>query len=171
VSTDGFLVVERFPRNAHLSPNSGYRGIDRTPPWSQKAYESGFDDPYVFGGLTDSLGLLPTLEAATVAKTAFERIYRPDELEIIWVTDDIVRGAPERQFLGYDIAAKSSPFSSALADPPVEAAASQLLASVSEYGLFERALDAQKYMDVVSVLTGPYEGPLTIWKVFRQPDK
>jgi len=52
----GFLIAERRPRNE--SPvNPRYRGLYRMPPWSQAAYEAGFEDPYVFSDSVDELSL------------------------------------------------------------------------------------------------------------------
>jgi hypothetical protein len=172
-TADGFVVFlkSRDPREVSLSPT--YRGIDRTPPYSQEAAESGFEDPVIFGSLVNEAGLCPTEEAALEVMHRFASVYPPDTLELGFVSTIHPRGASSSlppvgySFLGFDVAGTESPFWSILNDRPSEAEIQHLLKDLNEHGLFRSDEEARSYLAAYRELRlADWDLPLTVWAVY-----
>ena len=169
---EGFLVVLRSPDDIKRSPNRRYRGVDRTPPWSQEKYEQGFNDPYVFGDYTQKGGLVPTLELAERIQNRFTEVGSSPELEIIYVRfcEPTVRWPtqlPGFTFLGYDVAGIEGPFWSMVKDFPLDPAANDFLALLNENGLFNSVKDGSAYLETYCSQKWPdYDLPVTVCEVY-----
>ena len=147
LSSCGYLVVNRLVGHVDTR-NRRYRGLYRTPEWSQPAFESGFNDPLVFGRYTDELGLIRTLEDAQNVLKQFGEIHLPHSMEIIW-TCQVDRGAfqPSNRFcrIGIDVASKA-PFWSILADMPNDVLVDEISKTLNANGLFDSLHDAASYL-------------------------
>jgi hypothetical protein len=172
----GFLVVQRTTADILKSYHPGYQGVYRTPPWSQKDYEGGFRDPYVFGNYANEAGIIPTLSAARDVLDRFSERYPPNNLEIIYVAERHHRSKPDvpkslgRHFLGFDVAGPSSPFWSIVVDspPPSDKRFRNALGRLNEFGLFNTSQEASKYLKDYRTHDLPDSNlPLTVWKVYR----
>jgi hypothetical protein len=165
---NGFLVVESSVPRANSLGIGTYKGLYRTPAWSQKAYEAGFDDPLVFGNYTNSDGFIMTLTGARKVKDLFRNANPTLDLEVIWIREtgstDAVPHAST--FLGIDIASKA-PFWSVIADPPSDPFVNESKSRLNANALFEKEEDARRYLhDYRSNHPDKNVVFLTLWDVY-----
>jgi hypothetical protein len=169
---EGFLVVLRNAET-HNPRNPRYRGLYRTPPFEQKRFDEGFDDPYLVDPALTTEGLLPTQNDAERVRDGFARTYPREELDVIHarvvdqrnVSDD----APGAHRLGFDVAGLA-PFWSILADISVDPDADNVLAKflseLNENGLFSDSATAHSYRDYyVSIAPETAGLDLYVWDV------
>jgi len=144
----GFLAVLRFPKDASMSRNTHYRGIDRLPPYSPNSPGSqDVLDDYVFGKFKDEAGLIPNL---SLAQELLRRFSGSDqEFEIIYVREyeggPDARG-PDLRFLGYDVAGQS-PFWSVVGDLPEDEEITTFSELLNGHGLFDSVGKAAGYLE------------------------
>lgn len=149
----GYLVVLRRPEDIVNSPNPSYRGLYRTPPWSQSAFEAGFDDPYTFGDLVTDEGFFPDEAAAGNALRQFAPLWPPEDLEIIWTRQLTAARNSRRNTshsrIGFDLACQA-PFWSPLVDRvPSGQRVRELRANLNDAGLIDDACEAFALLDEV----------------------
>jgi hypothetical protein len=171
---EGYLIVLKMPVDIISSRNPRYRGLFRTPPWSQEYYEKGFNDPYVFGEYTNEAGLIPSLDLAFEVLGRFAEIVSPVALEIIYAQSCDNNNKPSLhlanlEFLGYDVAGSESPFWSLVADFPLhEAILNSFLGKLNDSGLFSSIDDTKAYLEEYIRHKLPhYDSPWTLWRIYR----
>jgi len=174
MTIDGYLVVLKMPMDIISSRNPRYKGLFRTPPWSQEYYEKGFNDPYVFGEYTNEAGLIPSLELALEALGRFAEVISPVALEIIYAiscdNNDNPSIAPANlEFLGYDVAGSERPFWSLVVDLPLpESILSSYLDRLNDSGLFSSIIDTKAYLqEYIGHKLPHYDDPWTLWRIYR----
>ena len=163
----GHLVVEHADRQLVAAGVPNYKGLYRTPKWSQQAFEAGFEDPLVFGSYTDSFGLIGEFQDAQEVLARFVRWDPRTDLEIIWVTPpQSTTVLPGRTYLGIDIASKA-PFWSPLADREQDDWA-ELPGRLNGNGLFEELSEAERYLSKYRA-SHPETAPvdLYLWAVYK----
>lgn len=143
----GYLIVERNDRILIAIGIPHYKGLYRTPDWSQEAYESGFNDPLVFGTYTNSYGLIPILREAVEVVQRFAEIEPIAGLEIVWTRQagshvDVPLACT---YLGIDVAC-TAPFWSILADRPGDDFVKRAAEFINPEGLFPNADRASWYL-------------------------
>jgi hypothetical protein len=171
---EGYLVVLKMPADIISSRNPRYKGLFRTPPWSQEDYEKGFNDPYVFGEYTNEAGLIPSLQLALEVLGRFTEVVPPVALEIIYAqsydnNDNPSLHSANLEFLGYDVAGSESPFWSLVADFPLpEAILNSFFCKLNDSGLFSSIDDTKAYMEEYIRHKLPhYDSPWTLWRIYR----
>lgn len=167
----GFLVVTK---KLQLYHNELYRGIHRIPPFDQNLYNRGFDDPYLWGEYVTESGLFPDLQTARSVKQVYAPALDPDDLEIIYVSEE-EQGSPSNadlEFLGYDVASNEFSFWSVVGDFSVNGRLNATREKLNEHGLFASRADAGRYLKEYRRLQLPhYEvDDLTIWSVWLVGD-
>ena len=173
MNIEGYLIVLKSPEDILASENSRYKGLYRIPPWSQRNYEEGFDDPYVFGNFTDKTGLIPNLSKVRQALAHFTKVVSAESLEIIYArqyhSTEITSQSSNFNFLGYDVAGHESPFWSILADFPFqEADFKGFVDKFNSFGLFSAVTDAEECLKLYIARKLPhYDSPLVLWSVYR----
>jgi len=174
VIIEGYLVVLRMPVDIRSSRNPRYKGLLRTPPWSEEYYEKGFNDPYVFGEYTNEAGLIPSVELALEVLGRFAEVMPPVTLEIIYAqscdnNDNPSLHSANLEFLGYDVAGSESPFWSLVADFPLpESVLSSFLGRLNDSGLFSSINDTKAYLqEYIRHKLPHYDSPWTLWRVYR----
>jgi hypothetical protein len=169
----GYLIVLKSPGDILASENPHYKGLYRIPPWSQKNYEEGFDDPYVFGNFTDKTGLIPTLSKVQQALAHFTKVIPTESLEIIYAQQynaaEIPSQTANSNFLGYDVAGEESPFWSIVADFPFpEPGFKRFVDKLNSFGLFSAVADAKEYLKLyIARKLSHYDSPLVLWSIYR----
>ncbi len=162
---DGFLVVEKHPTN-YSPANPRYRGIYRIPPFSMKAYEGGFDDPYLFAQ-NRGTWLLPSAREAREYIEKYRSMYGPEQLEIIFAHTEGRTPPSDVDFIGVDLADLNPPFYSVVGDPPVGAEIHDAIAKVNVNGLFANVDDGLEYFRRVKAYL-PQDAPTpAIWMIYR----
>lgn len=166
-----YLVVLREPPEALRPGDPRYRGLFRTPPWSQERFARGFDDPYVFGGLADEHGLVRSYGDAEQVLERFATVEPRSNLEIIEVRAHAPVSRTRRPssapgLLGYDVAEPRSPFWSIVAEYPVDSRLGDLLRRLNENGLFSNPDDARAFLEGYRAHGLPHGHlPLVVWEV------
>ena len=163
------MVVQRDVSHIRSVQNTKYKGLYRTPPWSQSAFDDGFNDPIVFGNLTDKAGLIRDLVAANNVLERFAEVYQRANLEILWTRSHDAEIPPPPHFrrLGTDIACKA-PFWSILADMPAGPLADWALVRVNDNGLFDDVETALMYLSRYRAEHPEHrEIDLFVWEVYQ----
>lgn len=170
---EGFLVVLK-PYTDYPTWQPGYRGIDRTPPYSQDAAFRGFEDPLVFGKVTTEAGLIRNHSLAHGVLQVFSTILNPSDLEIIRVQEigrgeRIVDPPTDWSLIGFDIAGAEGPFYSIVGDFPGENAIQRFHKALNSSSLFSSPTVAYEYLDTYRQLElADHDLSYTCWAVFAQ---
>lgn len=161
--TAGFLTVEKTA----VDTMPKYRGVHRIPPFSQERFDSGFDDPYLFGERQPN-GLLPSLAAAKEFVQKYQGVYAAEQLEIIFVcAAESGTPPPDSDFLGFDVADSAPPFYSFVGDAPLNPDITALLEHLNDNGLFSSMQDAEQYIQLLKKgILRPDDPEPVIWQVF-----
>jgi hypothetical protein len=170
--TSGYLVFlkSRDPRELSLTPT--YRGIDRTPPYSEVATKSGFADPMIYNPSVGESGLCASAQAASDILQAFTAIYPRDALEIGYVAAAGANAVALRPpagytLLGFDVAGTEGPFWSILNDRPSSPEIQQRLTNLNDHGLFRSVREAEAYRNAYSDLRlADWDTPMRVWAVY-----
>jgi hypothetical protein len=168
---EGFLVV----RKVEDKVPGQYRGLFRMVPTSPPVGASGFEDPYVFGDLTDELGLSPSLDAAQTLVQRLAPVERSEDLEVLFVrtsSDDppTTPTPPGAVRLGFDVAGVGGGFWSIVDDFPEGDQVARFRRQLNDNGLFDTSDAAAAYLDAYRRHRfADHNLPFAIWEVYRLP--
>ncbi|HEU0293300.1 MAG TPA: hypothetical protein VFR47_11230 [Anaerolineales bacterium] len=173
---DGFIVVQRPLASGEARNNPRYRGIDRLIPWSMEHYSKGFDDPYLSPEYATDEGLIRSALLAQKVLLIFTEIVEPADLEILYVRkatpnkESTPPALPEYRFVGFDVAADSSPFYSLVSDfPPTSEISFQTFREqFNENGLFDEMEVARDYLEAyLERYPEDRDKGIIVWEIYR----
>jgi len=171
-TVSGYLVALRNPADLEeCAP--GYRGVYRQPPWDQRRFDEGWDDPLWTAEFVDEHNLSPTRDFADRVLARWSEAHAREELEVIYASTSETSCPPERaagtwRELGFDVA-QLTPFYSIVADKDDDPELATLYERLNEDGLFPTKETARHFLDsFLRIHSHEHEGTFLIWRVFGE---